>query len=416
MFVRLPSLTETLNRGLIQFALTVWIPMPKIASLLLNLGHALDHLFLLIFATAVSAIATEFGVGRWEDMMPYTVGAFVMFGLGSIPAGRLGDLWGRRQMMLVFFFGMGLSAMGVALTQTPLQMGIALTVLGVFSAIYHPVGIPMLVQKAERPGLTIGVNGLAGNLGIAMAALSTGFLVAWQGWRMAFIVPGVVSILCGFLFAWTAPNETSAPAKKKSTVVQLPKHLAWRTFAVMVATSTTTSLLFNITTNGNTQLLAERLDGLVNDPTRLGMLLAVIYAVASLAQLVVGRLLDWLPVKPLFFAVLFLQIVSFALASQTTGWVWYVAAIGYMVMVFAAIPFSDTMVVRYIDDAMRSRVSGTRIAISFGISSLAVYSLGPFVKASGFTQLMVAASCVAALGALIVLFLPNEAQMKPSAV
>lgn len=416
MFVRLPPLTETLNRGLIQFAFTVWIPMPKIASLLLNLGHALDHLFLLIFATAVSAIATEFGVGRWEDMMPYTVGAFVMFGLGSIPAGRLGDLWGRRQMMLVFFFGMGLSAMGVALTQTPLQMGIALTVLGVFSAIYHPVGIPMLVQKAERPGLTIGVNGLAGNLGIAMAALSTGFLVAWQGWRMAFIVPGVVSILCGFLFAWTAPNETSAPAKKKSTVVQLPKHLTWRTFAVMVATSTTTSLLFNITTNGNTQLLAERLDGLVNDPTRLGMLLAVIYAVASLAQLVVGRLLDWLPVKPLFFAVLFLQIVSFALASQTTGWVWYVAAIGYMVMVFAAIPFSDTMVVRYIDDAMRSRVSGTRIAISFGISSLAVYSLGPFVKASGFTQLMVAASCVAALGALIVLFLPNEAQMKPSAL
>jgi MFS family permease len=416
LFVRLPPLTETLNRGLIQFAFTVWIPMPKIASLLLNLGHALDHLFLLIFATAVSAIATEFGVGRWEDMMPYTVGAFVMFGLGSIPAGRLGDLWGRRQMMLVFFFGMGLSAMGVALTQTPLQMGIALTVLGVFSAIYHPVGIPMLVQKAERPGLTIGINGLAGNLGIAMAALSTGFLVAWQGWRMAFIVPAVVSIVCGFLFAWTAPNETSAPAKKKSTVVQLPKHLAWRTFAVMVATSTTTSLLFNITTNGNTQLLAERLDGLVNDPTRLGMLLAMIYAFASLAQLVVGRLLDWLPVKPLFFGVLFLQIVSFALASQTTGWVWYVAAIGYMVMVFAAIPFSDTMVVRYIDDAMRSRVSGTRIAISFGISSLAVYSLGPFVKASGFTQLMVAASCVAALGALIVLFLPNEGQMKPSAV
>jgi MFS family permease len=416
LIVRLPPLTETLNRGLIQFPLTVCIPMPKIAALLLNLGHALDHLFLLIFATAVSAIATEFGVGRWEDMMPYTVGAFVMFGLGSIPAGRLGDLWGRRQMMLVFFFGMGLSAMGVALTQTPLQMGIALTVLGVFSAIYHPVGIPMLVQKAERPGLTIGINGLAGNLGIAMAALSTGFLVAWQGWRMAFIVPAVVSIVCGFLFAWTAPNETSAPAKKKSTVVQLPKHLAWRTFAVMVATSTTTSLLFNITTNGNTQLLAERLDGLVNDPTRLGMLLAMIYAFASLAQLVVGRLLDWLPVKPLFFGVLFLQIVSFALASQTTGWVWYVAAIGYMVMVFAAIPFSDTMVVRYIDDAMRSRVSGTRIAISFGISSLAVYSLGPFVKASGFTQLMVAASCVAALGALIVLFLPNEGQMKPSAV
>jgi MFS family permease len=385
--------------------------MPFFPSLLLNVGHALDHLFLLIFATAVSAIAQDFGVAGWEDMMPYTVGAFMMFGFASIPAGRLGDLWGRRQMMVVFFFGMGFSAIGVSLTQTPLQMGMALTVLGIFSAIYHPVGIPMLVQKAVRPGLTIGVNGLAGNLGIALAALSTGFLVTWQGWRMAFVVPGLVSIACGFAFAWAAPQESSAPAKKKANSVQLPKHLAWRTFAVMVATATTTSVLFNITTNGNAQLLAEKLDGLVNDPSRLGMLLAAIYAVASLAQLVVGRLLDWFPVKPLFFGVLLLQIVAFGVASQTSGWIWYVAAIAYMVMVFGAIPFSDTMVVRYIDDAMRSRVSGTRIAISFGFSSIAIYLLGPIVKVAGFTQLMIALSFVAALGALIVLFLPNEAQM-----
>ncbi|MEY4077533.1 MAG: hypothetical protein RIQ69_1903, partial [Pseudomonadota bacterium] len=221
----------------------------------------------------------------------------------------------------------------------------------------------------------------------------------------------LVSIACGFVFAWSAPQEGGAPAKKKSNSVQLPKNVAWRTFAVMVATATTTSVLFNITTNGNAQLLAERLDGLVNDPARLGMLLAAIYAVASLAQLVVGRLLDWFPVKPLFFCVLVLQIVAFGVASQTSGWLWYVAAIGYMVMVFGAIPFSDTMVVRYIDDAMRSRVSGTRIAISFGFSSIAVYMLGPVVKVAGFTQLMMALTCVAALGALIVLFLPNEAEM-----
>ena len=231
--------------------------MPLIPSLLLNVGHALDHLFLLIFATAVSAIAVDFDMGRWEDMMPYTAGAFLMFGLGSIPAGRLGDLWGRRPMMLVFFLGMGASSIAVAFTQTPMQMAVALTVLGIFAAIYHPVGIPLLVQKASRPGLTIGVNGLAGNLGIALAALVTGFLVAWQGWRVAFIVPGVVSIVCGVLFAWFAPQEQMAASKKKSSSVQLPKNLAVRTFIVMVGTATTTSLLFNITTNGNTQLLAE---------------------------------------------------------------------------------------------------------------------------------------------------------------
>ena len=86
-------------------------PTPRSLSLLLNVGHALDHMFLLIFATAVAAIAAEFGFARWEDLMPYGVGAFVMFGLGSLPAGRLGDLWGRRAMMIVFFFGMGASAL-----------------------------------------------------------------------------------------------------------------------------------------------------------------------------------------------------------------------------------------------------------------------------------------------------------------
>jgi len=127
-------------------------------ALLLNAAHALDHLVLLIFAAAVGAIAADFGFARWEDLMPYTAGAFFAFGLGSLPAGRLGDTWGRRSMMLVFFFGIGVALLLVAMTQTAGQMAVALTVVGVFAAIYHPVGIPMLVQGSTRPGRTIGIN------------------------------------------------------------------------------------------------------------------------------------------------------------------------------------------------------------------------------------------------------------------
>ena len=386
--------------------------MNRTTQILLNLAHALDHLFLLIFAAAVGAIAKDFGLARWEDMMPYTTGAFVLFGLGSVPSGRLGDLWGRRRMMLVFFFGMGLSALAVACTRTPTEMAIALVVLGAFSSIYHPVGIPMLVQSAARPGWTIGVNGLAGNLGIATAALSTGFLVEHFGWRVAFVVPAVVCMGLGLLFAWQAPAESATPARSRSASVTMPKSLVLRTFLVMVITATTTSLLFNFTTNGNAQLLADRLQGLVSDPSTLGMLLAGVYAIGSLAQLVVGRLLDRVAVKPLFVGILILQCLAFAVASQTSGWQWYLAAIGYMVMVFAAIPFSDAMVVRYIDDSMRSRVSGTRIAISFGISSMAVYLLGPLVKAAGFDTLMTLMACIAATGVLAVLWLPGQESIR----
>ena len=387
--------------------------MPRLPAILLNLAHALDHLFLLIFATAVGAIAVDFGFARWEDLMPFTVGAFVLFGIGSVPAGRLGDLWGRRRMMLIFFHGMGLSAIAVALTQNAWQMAAALTVLGAFSAIYHPVGIPMLVQRSPHPGRTIGINGLAGNLGIAVAALITGFLVEHFGWRAAFAVPGVISMALGLWFARVAPPEAAAPARAKAGGgVRLPRALAVRTFVVMVASATTGSVLFNMTTNGNAQLMAERLDGLVSDPSTLGLLLAAVYAVASLAQLVVGRLVDRVAVKPLFLSILGLQVLLFAAAAASTGWLWYVLTIGCMVVVFGAIPFNELMVVRYIDDSMRSRVSGTRIAISFGISSLAVFLLGPVVKAEGFTFLLASMAVVAVVSTAIVAWLPGEAAFK----
>ena len=395
-------------------------PMPhqsRPVSLLLNVAHALDHLFLLVFATAVTTIAAEFGFARWEDLMPYSVGAFVMFGVGSMPAGRLGDLWGRRQMMLVFFFGIGASALGVALANGPWTIAIALTLLGTFAAIYHPVGIPMLVQHSTRPGATIGVNGLAGNLGIAATAIVTGFLVKHFGWRMAFIVPGVVSIACGLLFARLAAKESEPPSQRtKKAAVSLPNSMLARVFTVMTAAGVTAGLLFNLTTNGNSQFLAERLQGRIDDPALLGTLLAAVYALASLAQLVVGRLIDRVPLKRLYLTIVLSQAPLLALAAVAQGWWVYVALAGVMILIFGAIPFTDAMIVRYVDDRMRSRVAGMRLTVSIGISSLAVWLLGPMVKAAGFDTLFAAMAGVALLTAAIVAWLPSEVPRAQPAV
>jgi MFS family permease len=376
---------------------------------LLNLGHALDHLFLLIFATAVTTIAPEFGFARWEDLLPYSAGAFLLFGLGSVPAGRLGDLWGRRNMMVIFFFGIGAAALLCASAQNAWQMAAALTLLGAFAAIYHPVGIPMLLQQARNPGATIGFNGLVGNLGIAVAAVLTGFMVKYVGWRMAFVAPALLSLACGALFLRLTPRESESPARRtnKSTVT-LPPALLARLFAIMTCAAVASSLLFNFTTNGNGQLLRERLAGLVDDPAQLGLLLAAVYTVASLAQLVVGRLIDRFALKPLYLAVVALQIPALLLAANAQGWWLFGLQIGFMVAIFGAIPFTDAMIVRYVDDAMRSRVTGMRLAVSFGISSLAVYLLGPLVKAAGFYSLLQAMALIACCTAGCVLLLPAD--------
>lgn len=378
-------------------------------ALLLNVAHAFDHLFLLIFATAVAAIAADFGFSRWEDVMPYSVGAFVMFGLGSLPAGKLGDSWGRRPMMLVFCFGLGASALLAAMTQTVWQLAAALTLMGTFTAIYHPVGIPMLVQGAKRPGATIGVNGLAGNLGIAAAALVTGFLVQAIGWRAAFAVPGAACIVLGVLFARLVPAETEPPSKRTraAAVALAPGQLA-RVLVVMTVASATAGLLFNLTTNGNGRLLAERLRGVVDDPATLGLLLAAVYALASLSQVVVGRLLDRVPLKRLQLGIVLLQAPLLATASLAQGWALYAALLGVMVLIFGAIPFTDAVIVRYVDDHMRSRVAGLRLTISLGFSSMAVWALGPVVKASSFATLLMVMAGISLCTAAALLAMPGE--------
>ena len=378
-------------------------------ALLLNLAHAIDHMFLLIFATAVGSIAAEFGFARWEDLMPYGVGAFVLFGLGSLPAGRLGDLWGRRRMMLLFYFGIGASALLAALTRDAWQLAAALTLLGAFASIYHPVGIPMLLQRAPNPGAVIGINGLAGNLGIAVAALSTGFMVQWFGWRAAFAIPGLLAVGAGLLFARLCPHETEAPARRTSRArVTLTPAMMARVFVVMTGASVTVGLIFNFTTNGNAQLLSERFRGVVEDPALLGTMLAAVYAVASLAQVVVGRLIDRVPLKPLYLGIALMQIPLLALAAQAQGWWLLVLLLGVMIFIFGSIPFTDAMIVRYVDDRIRSRVAGARLTVSIGISSLAVWLLGPVVKASSFGALLWGMALIATCTVAVVAWLPAE--------
>jgi MFS family permease len=379
------------------------------AILLLNLAHAVDHMFLLIFATAVASIAADFGFARWEDLMPFGVGAFVMFGLGSLPSGRLGDLWGRRAMMVVFFFGIGASSLLASLAQGPWQLAAALTCIGTFASIYHPVGIPMLLQGATRPGATIGINGLAGNLGIAVAAALTGLLMQWLGWRAAFAVPGLACLALGIVFMRVVPAETESPAKRKGgATLRLSRAQVARALAVMTLASATGGILFNLTTNGNAQLLTERFRGVMSDPATLGLLLASIYAVASLAQVVVGRLIDRVPLKPLYLGITLLQVPVLLYSSQEQGWGLYAGMLGMMIFIFGAIPFTDAMIVRYVDDHMRSRVAGVRLAVSLGISSLAVWLLGPLVKGMGFDKVLLVLAAVALCTAFTVLWLPAE--------
>jgi predicted MFS family arabinose efflux permease len=238
----------------------------------------------------------------------------------------------------------------------------------------------------------------------------TGLLIKWFGWRAAFAIPGVVTMLFGIVFALKCPPEAHAPSKGKGgkAAVQLSPALLARAFLVMTGAAATSSMLFNFTTNGNSQLMTERFRGLIEDPATLGVLLGVIYALASLAQLVVGNLIDRVPLKPLQWWVSILQVPFLIIAAHTQQWALFAALLAVMIFVFGAVPFTDAMIVRYVDDRLRSRIAGMRLTVAFGISSAAVWMLGPIVKSIGFASSLWMMAGIATVKALIVLWLPDE--------
>ena len=171
-----------------------------------NAAHFIDHYSMLIFAAAVIVMGPALGMA-YSELLPYATPGFVAFGAGSLLTGWLGDRWSRRHMMVIFFVGIGASMIAVGLVQTPLQLGAALLSIGLFASIYHPVGTAMIVSYADRLGREMGINGVWGNLGVASSALVTGVIGQYLGWRWAFIVPGIVTILIGFAFAQTVVHE-----------------------------------------------------------------------------------------------------------------------------------------------------------------------------------------------------------------
>src|SRR5208283_2443429 len=111
--------------------------------------------------------------------------------------GWLADRWSRRNMMAAFYIGCGVSLIGAAFAPSLYALAVALFALGVFAAIYHPVGTAMIIENATQRGRSLAFNGVCGNLGVSLAAGVTAALTALLSWRGAFLVPGLVSIATG---------------------------------------------------------------------------------------------------------------------------------------------------------------------------------------------------------------------------
>jgi MFS family permease len=364
--------------------------------LFLNVGHFLDHLFTLIFATvAALELHREWGLG-YAELLVYAAPGFFAFGVFALPAGWLADKWSRDGMMCVFFIGIGLSSIATSFAANPLQIGIGLFVIGMFAAIYHPVGLAIVTARWRNTGMRIAANGVFGNLGVASAALITGYLIDNGGWRMAFVLPGLFSIAVGFAYMvlrWDGIGEENrasknAPAASNAAVDPGHRALLMRVSGIVFLTTAVSSIIFQSTTFALPKIFDERLQGLAANlaghldnlavpgqadvATMIGALAFIVFAVASMAQLIVGSMLDRFGPRRVFMAVAIIQIVFFSLMPGLSDGIALVVALGFMLGAFGQIPINDYMIGKMASGPFRARIYGIRYVVSFTVLAAAL--------------------------------------------
>lgn len=382
----------------------------------LNLGHFLDHFFMLVFATAAAlALNKEWGMS-YSELIPYATPGFVAFAIFTFPAGWLADKWNRVHMMAVFFIGIGLSSILVAVATTPFQISVGLFIVGMFAAIYHPVGLPLVILGRDKTGMPIALNGIYGNLGVGCAALITGFLIDYSGWRSAFIWPGILSFVSGIVYYWMFCRagvmgrhllKTATGKKAAKASFEMEKKMLFRVLAIIFLTAAFGGLIYQSTTFSLPKVFEERLGGIATSASLIGWYAFLVFALAAFAQLVVGYMLDRFSLRYIFMTVSALQVAFFALMPGLTDIAALVISCAFMLVVFGQIPINDVLLGRIIKDEWRSRVFAARYIVTFSISSMTVPFIAWIHASWGFDRLFVILSFAAVGIFSAVLLLPH---------
>src|SRR6201999_3869571 len=378
-----------------------------------NAAHFIDHYAMLIFAAAVIVMGPALGMA-YSDLLPYATPGFIAFGAGSLLTGWLGDRWSRRHMMVIFFIGIGLAMISVGFVQTPVQLGAALLSIGIFASIYHPVGTAMIVSYADSLGREMGLNGVWGNLGVASSALVTGVVGQYLGWRWAFIVPGIVTIVIGVAFAITVVHEDRTGSKQAAAQARVAKQDMWRVVVALLMEVIAISTTFNAVTVALPKLFAERLADLTKSPALLGVIAAGVYVFGAMTQYTIGGLLDRHSLKTVMLPLSFLLAPLLYLAATLANLPLILVSIGIIMGAFGQVTVNDALVGKYTPEEWRSRAYSVRYFVGFTAAGASVGLVAWLYERGGFATMLQAFAglCLFVIAAAIIM--PREVAPKPA--
>jgi MFS family permease len=375
-----------------------------------SIGHLLIHFCTAFFFVIVLSLEEEWRLPYHRLVELWTLGSLLV-GLAALPAGFLGDRVGASAMMAVFFLGMGGSSVAAGLSSSPRTLMIALTSLGLFASVYHPIGIPWLVRNTSvSRGKALGINGVFGNMGSAMAGLATGALIDAAGWRAAFVVPGIASVLAGAALVVCCATGLIQDSKGAPPASVSAKADSKRVFSILLGTMFLGGLIYHSTQASLPKVIELRSQGLLGSGAfGVGLLVALVYAAAGIMQILGGHLADRLPLKQVYTGAILFQVPLLLLASSFGGAGLVVIATLMVMGNTAALPAENLLLARYTPEKRHGLAFGVKFVLFFAAAPLAVQLASSVSASTGeFHWLYLFLGICAATALLLATFLPGE--------
>ena len=379
-----------------------------VADIYLNISHFIDHFIMLIFAKAAYDAGREFGLG-YEEIIVFGVLGFILFGAAAPIASILANKYSRSVLMVIFHFGIGISAIICSFASTPWELSIGLGLIGVFAAIFHPVGIAMLLKNSKKLGYRLGINGVFGNMGVAAAPLITGYLLLISNWKLSFILPGIACILYGVIFLLALRDEPKAVQTEKTNERDDVFAPQWRRALLALALTTTSGgFIFGAMTFIIPRYFELQLTGITSSVAVTGLIASMVYAIAGFTQIGAGLLIDRFPAKPILFVIGVGQVIFIFLASTVSDLQLFFVTLVATSFVFGQIPIIDTIMSRYIPDKARGNVLSVKFALNLGAGA-SVLPISSLMLKNGYdlSSLFAVMSFMAMFVVLASLILPS---------
>ena len=276
----------------------------------------------------------------------------------------------------------------------------------------------MLLQRPGVVGLRMGINGVWGNMGIAVAPIITGIILFYGDWRLTFMIPGVICIIFGFMFLKNISSNESFNDKENEKHTKSDQFTPkWQQALIALALSTASGgFIFGAMSFLLPRYFEIHLNDLSTNVAITGILAGIVYACASFAQVVVGWLIDRISPRLVLFWVALGQILFIFLASKFENLSLFFLSIAAMCFVFGQIPITDTILVRYIPDLWRSRVLSAKFLLNLCIAASVLPITSILLKNGYDLKMIFSYASLIAVGVLIssILLPKQDKELNPN--